>query len=59
MVQKIQSLQIQLGGMPTNNLLPESSHGSTISYKWGETYEMKKIRNFHVWHAMPYKERSL
>ena len=46
-------------GMPTNELLPESSHGSTISYKWGESYEMKRIRNFHIWHAMPYKERSL
>lgn len=46
-------------GMPTNELLPQSSTGSTVSYKWGETFEMKKIRNYHGWNAMPYKERSL
>jgi transcription initiation factor TFIIB len=46
-------------GLPTNALLPQSSQGSTIAYKWGETYEMRKIRNYHGWHAMPYKERSL
>jgi transcription initiation factor TFIIB len=46
-------------GMPTNELLPQSSYGSTISYKYGESYEMKRIRNYHSWHAMPYKERSL
>ena len=46
-------------GLPTNNLLPESSLGSTISYRNGESYEMKKIRNYHMWNAMPYKERSL
>jgi len=46
-------------GLPTNDLLPESSLGSTIGYKYGESYEMKKIRNYHLWNAMPYKERSL
>lgn len=46
-------------GMPTNSLLPESSLGSTISYKAGESFQMKKIRNYHMWNAMPYKERSL
>ena len=46
-------------GLPTNELLPESSLGSTISFKCGESYEMKKIRNYHVWNAMPYRERSL
>jgi len=46
-------------GLPTNNLLPESSLGSTISFRYGESYEMKKIRNYHLWNAMPYKERSL
>ena len=45
--------------MPTNALLPESSLGSTINFKYGESYEMKKIRNYHLWNAMPYKERSL
>ena len=33
-------------GMPTNALLPESSLGSTISFRYGESYEMKKIRNY-------------
>ena len=33
-------------GLPTNELLPESSLGSTISFKHGESYEMKKIRNY-------------
>ena len=46
-------------GLPTNHLLPESSLGSTISFKYGESYEMRKIRNYHLWNAMPYKERSL
>lgn len=46
-------------GLPTNDLLPESSLGSTIAFKYGESYEMKKIRNYHTWNAMPYKERSL
>jgi transcription initiation factor TFIIB len=46
-------------GLPTNNLLPESSLGSTISFRYGETYEMRKIRNYHLWNAMPYRERSL
>ena len=46
-------------GLPTNELLPESSLGSTIGFKYGESYEMKKIRNYHLWNAMPYKERSL
>jgi len=46
-------------GLPTNELLPESSLGSTIGFKYGETYEMRKIRNYHLWNAMPYRERSL
>ena len=46
-------------GLPTNELLPESSLGSTISFKYGESYDMRKIRNYHLWNSMPYKERSL
>ena len=46
-------------GLPTNDLLPESSLGSTIGFRYGESYEMRKIRNYHLWNAMPYKERSL
>ena len=35
-------------GLPTNALLPQSSLGSTISFKYGESYEMKKIRNYQI-----------
>ena len=43
-------------GLPTNALLPQSSIGSTISFKRNESYDMRKIRNYHMWNAMPYKE---
>ncbi len=48
-------------GMPTNDLLPQSSLGSFISgsNKGMESYDMKKIRKIHTWNSMPYKERSL
>jgi transcription initiation factor TFIIB len=46
-------------GLPTNHLLPISSLGSTVSYSGGESYKMKKIRTFHKWNAMPYKEKTL
>lgn len=46
-------------GLPTNNLLPVSSLGSTVSYSGGESYKMRKIRTFHKWNAMPYKEKTL
>jgi transcription initiation factor TFIIB len=43
-------------GMPTNALLPESSLGSVISSK-GADYS--KMRQYHQFLTMPYKERSL
>ena len=43
-------------GMPTNELLPQSYTGSTVSYKWGESFEMRKIRNYRGWNAMPIKK---
>ena len=46
-------------GLPTNELLPQSSLGSTIGFKPGESFEMRKIRNYHLWNAMPYRERAL
>ena len=46
-------------GLPTNALLPQSSIGSTISFKHNESYDMRKIRNYHMWNAMPYRERAL
>ena len=45
-------------GMPMNNLLPESSVGSSLSFST-KTYEMNQIRKMQQWHSMPYKERSL
>ena len=45
-------------GMPMNNLLPESSVGSSVSFST-KTYEMNQIRKMQQWHSMPYKERSL
>jgi len=45
-------------GMPVNQLLPESSVGSFISYRGGKQ-NMFKIRKYQQWNGMPYKERSL
>ena len=30
--------------------------GSTISFKHNESYDMRKIRNYHIGKAMPYKK---
>ena len=46
-------------GMPGNNLLPESSLGTVVGSSRYDSYEMRKIRKYHTWNAMPYKERSL
>ena len=46
-------------GMPTNDLLPNSSLGSIISNQNNESYDMKLIRKYHMWNSMSYKERSL
>ena len=47
-------------GMPISSLLPQSSHGSIISsFYQSDSYEMKKMRKYHSWNAMPYRERSL
>jgi len=45
-------------GMPINTLLPESSIGTSISYR-GNNYSMHKMRRYQQWNGMPYKERSL
>jgi len=45
-------------GMPVNELLPESSLGTTISYR-GNNPTMYRIRKYQQWNGMPYKERSL
>lgn len=45
-------------GMPTNELLPKSSMGTTISNRGGGV-NMNKVRRFQKWNGIPYKERSL
>jgi transcription initiation factor TFIIB len=44
-------------GMPVNQLLPESSLGSTISPFYNK--DMQKIKQYQNWNGMPYKERSM
>lgn len=46
-------------GMPTNELLPDSSLGSVISNQMNESYDMKLIKKYHMWNSITYKERSL
>ena len=46
-------------GLPSNALLPESSLGTVVGLTGHDTYEMRKIRKYHTWNAMPYRERSL
>lgn len=46
-------------GMPTNDLLPESSMGAMIGFSMNDSYAMRLIRKYHMWNCMTYKERSL
>ena len=46
-------------GLPTNELLPESSLGTMIGNGSGECYEMRIIRKYQMWNSMNYKERTL
>ena len=48
-------------GLPTSDLLPESSLGTVISYKFGcaNSYDFNRMRQYQQWNSMPYKERSL
>jgi len=45
-------------GMPINPLLEDSSYGCKILYDGHMTYEMRKIRRYTEWNAMPYKEHT-
>jgi|UniRef100_A0A6C0JAF0 transcription initiation factor TFIIB len=45
-------------GMPINPLLKESSYGCKVICKSNTSYEMRKIKRYTDWHAMPYKEKS-
>lgn len=46
-------------GLPTNDLLPESSLGSLIGYSYNESYDVKLMRKYHMWNCMSYRERTL
>jgi transcription initiation factor TFIIB len=47
-------------GLPTNTLLPKSSLGSMIGgNKYGSNYNIRMIRKYTQWNAMPYNERTL
>lgn len=46
-------------GMPLNQLLPESSIGTSISYRGNRSHKMNKLRKYQQWNGVPYKERSL
>tara|TARA_B100001540_G_scaffold317650_1_gene351859 strand:+ start:2414 stop:3385 length:972 start_codon:yes stop_codon:yes gene_type:complete len=46
-------------GMPTNHLLPKSSLGSVIGGGKKDNIDMKRIRMYQMWNAMPYDERTL
>lgn len=46
-------------GLPTNELLPDSSLGTMIGNGIGECYEMRIIRKYQMWNSMTYKERTL
>lgn len=45
-------------GMPINPLLHESSFGCRVACGWGTSYEMRKVRRYTEWQAMPYKEKA-
>lgn len=46
-------------GLPTNDLLPKSSLGTMIGGRRYENRNVMKIRQYQIWNAMPYWERSL
>jgi transcription initiation factor TFIIB len=46
-------------GNPMNPLLPESSLGTRILTRPGEYGTMRRIRQYHLWTIMPYRERTL
>ena len=46
-------------GMPINPLLEESSFGCKVLCVGHSSYEMRKIRRYTEWQAMPYKEKAI
>jgi transcription initiation factor TFIIB len=45
-------------GLPVNPLLHESSYGCRVACPWRATWEMKKVRRYTEWQAMPYTEKA-
>ena len=45
-------------GMPTNELMAESSIGCKVVCGSNSSYEMRKIQRYNEWNSMPYKEKS-
>ena len=45
-------------GFPVNHLMPESSLGTMILVKNGSSL-MRRIKRYHMWNLMPYRERTL
>ena len=45
-------------GMPINPLLAESSYGCRVLCDGPSSYEMRKIRRYSEWQAMPYREKA-
>jgi len=47
-------------GLPTNVLLPKSSLGSMIGgNRFSNNFDIRRIRQYQMWNAMPYNERTL
>lgn len=46
-------------GAPQNPLLPESSLGTTMLLRKFHGNAMRKIKRYHTWNIMPYRERNL
>jgi transcription initiation factor TFIIB len=46
-------------GLPTSELLPNSSLGSIIGFSNNEKHAIRIMRKYHMWNSMTYKERSL
>ena len=46
-------------GFPVNHLMPESSLGTMILSKNNGSKMMNRIKRYHMWNLMPYRERTL
>jgi transcription initiation factor TFIIB len=48
-------------GMPVNQFMPKSSIGSIIGMEntANKFFQYTRMRKYHLWNSMPYKERSL